>query len=52
MSKGAHDVFVLVRNFLKKNWILKHITIGLLEMFEHQGKHWQKVCKTFMSNMA
>ncbi len=33
MSKGAHDVFVMVVNFLSTMWEAKHmITIGL--MFE------------------
>ncbi len=31
MSKGAHDVFALVVNFLGSNWQSKHITIGFFE---------------------
>jgi hypothetical protein len=31
MSKGVHDVFALIVNFLEKNWMLKHITISLFE---------------------
>jgi hypothetical protein len=31
MSKGAHDVFVLVINFLGSNWKPKHVTVGLFE---------------------
>jgi hypothetical protein len=31
MSKEAHDVFALVFNFLRKDWVPKHITIGLFE---------------------
>ncbi len=33
-SKGAQDVFALVVNFLRQDWVLKHITIGLFETFE------------------
>jgi hypothetical protein len=32
MSKGAHDVFVLVINFLGSNWKPKHVTLGLFEV--------------------
>jgi hypothetical protein len=31
MSKGPHDVFALVLNFLEKKWMSKHITIGLFQ---------------------
>ncbi len=34
MSKGAHDTFVLVINFLESNWQPKQITIGLSEAIE------------------
>jgi hypothetical protein len=34
MSKGAHDVFVLVIIFLGSNWKLKHVTLGLFEVVE------------------
>jgi hypothetical protein len=30
----AHDIFVVVANFLGKNWMPKHITIGLFEAYE------------------
>ncbi len=30
----ALDVFALVVNFLREDWMLKHITIGLFEAFE------------------
>ncbi len=33
MPKTAHDIFALVLNFLEKNWMFKHITIGLFETF-------------------
>jgi hypothetical protein len=33
-SKGAHDVFALVVNFSRQDWMLKHITIGFFEAFE------------------
>ncbi len=29
MSKGGHDIFDLVNNFLGSNWQLKQMTIGL-----------------------
>ncbi len=31
MSKGAHDIFVFVINFLGSNWQPKQISIGLFE---------------------
>jgi hypothetical protein len=34
MSKGAHDIFTLVVNFLKANWQPKDITIGLFKASE------------------
>jgi len=34
MSKGAHDIFVLVINFLGSDWQPKQITIGLFEAIE------------------
>jgi hypothetical protein len=34
MSKGAHDVFVVVVNFLSSKWEAKHITIRLFEVVQ------------------
>jgi hypothetical protein len=34
MSKGAHDVFALVINFLNEKWQPEHITIRLFEANE------------------
>jgi hypothetical protein len=34
MSKGAHDIFSFVINFLGCDWQPKHITIGLFEAIE------------------
>jgi hypothetical protein len=34
ISKGAHDVFVLVIIFLGSNWKLKYVTLGLFEAAE------------------
>jgi hypothetical protein len=34
MSKGAHDVFVLVIIFLGSNWKPKYVTLGLFEVAE------------------
>jgi hypothetical protein len=37
MSKGSHDVFVVVVNFLFANWEQKHITVGLFEAHDMSG---------------
>jgi hypothetical protein len=37
LSKGAHDVFAMVVNFLYTNWELKHITIGLFKAHDTSG---------------
>jgi hypothetical protein len=37
MSKGVHDVFAVVVNFLSNKWEAKHITIRLLEVFDISG---------------
>jgi hypothetical protein len=37
MSKGAHDFFALVINFLNEGWQPQHITIGLYEANETIG---------------
>jgi hypothetical protein len=37
MSKGVHDVFVVVVNFLSSKWEAKHITIGLFEVSNTSG---------------
>jgi len=37
MSKGAHNVFVLVVNSLFITWEPKHITIGLFEVSDTSG---------------
>jgi hypothetical protein len=31
MSKGAHDVFILVINFLESHWKPKYVSLGLFE---------------------
>jgi hypothetical protein len=38
MSKGAHDVFTLVINFLNEKWQPQHITIELFEANEIIGQ--------------
>jgi hypothetical protein len=38
MSKGAHDVFVLVIIFLGFDWKPKHVILGLFEAIETIGK--------------
>jgi hypothetical protein len=37
MSKGAHDVFTVVVNFLFKKWEAKHVTIRLFEVSDTSG---------------
>jgi hypothetical protein len=37
MSKGVHDVFVIVVNFLSSKWEAEHIIIGLFEMSDTSG---------------
>jgi hypothetical protein len=38
MSKGGHDIFALVINFLGANWQPKHIIIGLFEVINIKGQ--------------
>ncbi len=38
MSKGAHDVFVLVINFLGSDWKPKHVIHGLFEVAKITGQ--------------
>jgi hypothetical protein len=37
MSKGTHDVFVVVVNFISNDWEAKHVTIGLFEVTNTSG---------------
>jgi hypothetical protein len=37
MSKGAHDVSILVINFLGSHWKPKHVTLGLFETLKITG---------------
>lgn len=37
MSKGVHDIFVIVINFLSNNWVAKHVTIDLFELTYTSG---------------
>jgi hypothetical protein len=37
MSKGVHDVFVIVVNFMSSKWEAVHITIELFEMSDTNG---------------
>ncbi len=37
MSKGAHDVFVLVINFMSSKWEVKYVTIKLIEVSNTSG---------------
>ncbi len=45
MSKGAHDVFVLVIIFLGFDWKLKHVGLGLFEAIETT---WQMLARNFI----
>jgi hypothetical protein len=38
MSKGAHDIFVLVIHFLGSHWQPKYVIIGLFEAIENIGQ--------------
>jgi hypothetical protein len=38
MSKGAHDIFGLVINFLGSDWQPKHVTIGLFQAIKTNGQ--------------
>jgi hypothetical protein len=38
MSKGAHDIFILVINFLGSHWQPKYVIIGLFEVIENIGQ--------------
>lgn len=42
MSKGTYNVFALVMNFLREDWVTKHITIGLFYFFEISNYTWVK----------
>jgi hypothetical protein len=37
MSKGAHDVFIVVVNFISSDWELNHVTIVLFEVMDTSG---------------
>jgi hypothetical protein len=37
MSKGAHDVFMLIIIFLGSDWKPKHVVLGLFEAVEIIG---------------
>ncbi len=37
MSKGMHDIFVVVVSFVSNNWEAKHATIGFFEMTDTCG---------------
>jgi len=42
MSKGGHDIFALVINFVGANWQPKHITVGLFEVIDIRGQTLDK----------
>jgi hypothetical protein len=45
MSKGAHDVFILVIKFLGSNWKPKHIIFGLFEIVKTT---WQALARNLI----
>jgi hypothetical protein len=49
MSRGAHDVFVLVIIFLGSNWKSKHVTFGLFEATEITGQAWARNLIEFLN---
>jgi hypothetical protein len=52
MSKRAHNVFVMVVNFLFANWDLKHITIGLFEASDTSGAAMVVKLKQFLDKFG
>jgi hypothetical protein len=52
LSKGAHDVFALIVNFLEKNWMSKHIIIALFEAFETSRPTLIRNLQDLLNNMA
>ncbi len=42
LSKGTHDIFAFLINFLGANWQLKHVTLGL---FEVANISWKTLAK-------
>ncbi len=54
MSRGTHDVFVIVVNFISNDWEAKHVTIGLFKMIDTIGatlapKLWELMDKFFLT---
>jgi hypothetical protein len=47
MSKGAHDVFILVIIFLGFDWKPKHVILGLFEVVETIGQALVKILFNF-----
>jgi hypothetical protein len=37
MLKGAHDIFVVVVNFISNDWEAKYVSIGLFEVIDTSG---------------
>jgi hypothetical protein len=37
MFKGAHDIFIVVVNFILNNWEARHVTIRLFEVIDTSG---------------
>jgi len=52
MSKGAHDVFILVINFLGSNWKPKHVTLGLFEVVKITKQRWLEILLNFELHMV
>jgi len=52
MSKGAHNVLVLVINVLGSDWKPKHVTLGFFETVEIIGQALVKNLIELLDDMA
>jgi len=50
MSKGAHDVFAIVVNFLSNKWEAKHVITELFEKFDTSGVASVKLFKVITTS--
>ncbi len=52
MSKKAHDIFsMVINNFLRQDWVPKHVKFGLFETYETSGhalaKNFRKLLEQY-----
>jgi hypothetical protein len=52
MSKGVHDVFVIVVNFLSNKWEAKHVIIELFEVSNTSGVAMAPRLQQLMDNFS